>query len=293
MRLAKTRGMTVRILRRPGLAHDLDTPDEYRRYAKEQWRVGGAGVKVLITGGMGVIGAETSRKFVKEGHRPVIFARHRDDSLIADIIDKVDFEQGDVLDMPRILADDQEAQGDPCGACRGLRRRRVGGQSCAQHPGQRDGPRQRARSRPRARRTARRLHQRQGRLWPRHRRIRLIDLEADERRSAGEAQAHLRFGEVHGRERLRLLQRQHGHRDGVAALCLDLRPRQDRAARPDGGDEPHRRKSGRMACRSSSNRAATTRTTSSTTRTSRSGFISRSSPTNSKAASSISAPARA
>ena len=32
-------------------------------------------MKVLITGGMGVIGAETSRKFVKEGHRPVVFAR--------------------------------------------------------------------------------------------------------------------------------------------------------------------------------------------------------------------------
>ena len=60
-------------------------------------------MKVLITGGMGVIGAETSRKFVKEGHRPVIFARHRDDSLIGDIIDKVDIELGDVLDMPRIL----------------------------------------------------------------------------------------------------------------------------------------------------------------------------------------------
>jgi len=60
-------------------------------------------VKVLITGGMGVIGAETSRKFVKEGHRPVIFARHRDDSLIGDIIDKVDVELGDILDMPRIL----------------------------------------------------------------------------------------------------------------------------------------------------------------------------------------------
>src|SRR5262245_53021260 len=60
-------------------------------------------MKVLITGGMGVIGAETSRKFVKEGHRPVVFARHRDDSLIGDIIDKVDFEQGDVLDMPRVL----------------------------------------------------------------------------------------------------------------------------------------------------------------------------------------------
>lgn len=60
-------------------------------------------MKVLITGGMGVIGAETSRKFVKEGHRPVIFARHRDESLIGDIVDKVDIELGDVLDMPRLL----------------------------------------------------------------------------------------------------------------------------------------------------------------------------------------------
>ena len=60
-------------------------------------------MKILITGGMGVIGAETSRKFAKEGHRPVIFARHRDDSLISDILDKIDFEQGDVLDMPRVL----------------------------------------------------------------------------------------------------------------------------------------------------------------------------------------------
>src|SRR3989304_1598328 len=52
---------------------------------------------------MGVIGAETSRKFVKEGLRPVIFARHRDESLIGDILDKVDIELGDILDMPRIL----------------------------------------------------------------------------------------------------------------------------------------------------------------------------------------------
>ena len=36
LKLAKIRGMTVRILRRPGLAYDLDTPDEYRRYAKER-----------------------------------------------------------------------------------------------------------------------------------------------------------------------------------------------------------------------------------------------------------------
>ena len=36
LKLARIRGMTVSIVRRPGLAHDLDTPDEYRRYAKER-----------------------------------------------------------------------------------------------------------------------------------------------------------------------------------------------------------------------------------------------------------------
>ena len=36
-------------------------------------------MRVLITGGMGVIGAEASRKFVREGHRPVLYSRHRDE----------------------------------------------------------------------------------------------------------------------------------------------------------------------------------------------------------------------
>jgi UDP-glucose 4-epimerase len=60
-------------------------------------------MKVLITGGMGVIGAETSRKFVREGHRPIIYARHRDDNLVFDILDDIEFEVGDILDLPRIL----------------------------------------------------------------------------------------------------------------------------------------------------------------------------------------------
>ena len=60
-------------------------------------------MRVLITGGMGVIGAEATRKFVREGHRPVVFARHRDESLVADILDKIDVELGDILDMPRLL----------------------------------------------------------------------------------------------------------------------------------------------------------------------------------------------
>ena len=60
-------------------------------------------MKVLITGGMGVMGAETSRRFVKERYRPIIFARHRDESLVRDIVDKVDIELGDVLDLPRLM----------------------------------------------------------------------------------------------------------------------------------------------------------------------------------------------
>ena len=64
---------------------------------------GGGIVKVLVTGGMGVMGAEASRKFVQEGHRPVIYARHRDDGLIRDIVNSVEVELGDILDLPRLL----------------------------------------------------------------------------------------------------------------------------------------------------------------------------------------------
>ena len=175
-------------------------------------------MKVLITGGMGVIGAETSRKFVNEGHRPVIFARHRDDSLIGDILDKIDFEQGDVLDMPRVLQAIKKHKVTHVVHAAAF----VGAVSA-------DNPAlsiqvnvmglvnvlEAARA---LDVQARGVHQRQGRLWPGHRRIRLADLEADVRRPAGQAEAHLRFGEIHGRERLPLLQRQHGPRHRVAAL---------------------------------------------------------------------------
>ena len=61
-------------------------------------------MKVLITGGMGVIGSMTSHRFVQEGHRPVLMARHLDKKLIRSIEDKVDIELADVLDLPRILS---------------------------------------------------------------------------------------------------------------------------------------------------------------------------------------------
>jgi UDP-glucose 4-epimerase len=61
-------------------------------------------MKVLITGGMGVIGAMTTRKFVKEGHRPVVMARHMDRNIIGPIEDKIDVELADVQDFPRIIS---------------------------------------------------------------------------------------------------------------------------------------------------------------------------------------------
>jgi UDP-glucose 4-epimerase len=59
-------------------------------------------MKVLITGGMGVMGAEATRKFVHEGHRPVIYARRRDERLIADVLDRVEIELGDITDAERL-----------------------------------------------------------------------------------------------------------------------------------------------------------------------------------------------
>ncbi len=61
-------------------------------------------MKVLITGGMGVIGAMTTRRFVQEGHRPVVMARHMDRNLIAPVEDKIDVELADVQDFPRLVS---------------------------------------------------------------------------------------------------------------------------------------------------------------------------------------------
>ncbi len=61
-------------------------------------------MKVLITGGMGVIGAMTTRHFVDEGLRPVVMARHLDRNLIGPAEEKIDIELGDVQDFPRLAS---------------------------------------------------------------------------------------------------------------------------------------------------------------------------------------------
>ncbi len=235
-------------------------------------------MKVLITGGMGVIGAETSRKFVKEGHRPVIFARHRDDSLIGDIADRIDFEQGDVLDMPRILQAIKKhkathvvhaaafvgavSAGNPAlsiqvnvlglvnvlEAARALDVRRVVFTSAKGVYGPVTGEYGSPTWKPMSE-----------------------DLPAKPKRIYDSAKF---MGEN--------VCTYHHDNMGVetgARLALDLRAGQDRAPRPDGGDEPASSRTRRMACRSSSKRVATTRTTSSTTRIPRSASISPPSPT--------------
>jgi UDP-glucose 4-epimerase len=53
---------------------------------------------------MGVIGSMVGHRFVQEGHRPIIMARHLDRNLIRPIEDQVDIELGGVLDLPRILS---------------------------------------------------------------------------------------------------------------------------------------------------------------------------------------------
>lgn len=59
-------------------------------------------MKVLITGGMGVNGAETARLLVSVGMRPVLLDNRMDLSLVTDIERDVELIEGDVLD-PRCM----------------------------------------------------------------------------------------------------------------------------------------------------------------------------------------------
>jgi len=58
-------------------------------------------MKVLITAAW-ASSRRGHRKFVLEGHRPVIYARRRDERLIADVLDRVEIELGDITDAERL-----------------------------------------------------------------------------------------------------------------------------------------------------------------------------------------------
>ena len=255
----------------PGAYSDRETVRADVRLSREKIRE--ETMRVLITGGMGVIGAEASRKFVREGHRPVLYSRHRDESLIRDIVDKVDIELGYILDRAR-LAEVIKSRD----ITHVVHTAAYVSALSAKHP---------AESveinvmgtvnvleAARAANVERVVYtSAKGIYGPFLGDIRLAALQADHRGSSEGPEAHLRFRQAHGRERDALL----GHarpRRGGAAFRHDLRPRQDRAPRQYGRDQPDRRAAGQRPAVPHRVKAAMRRTISSTTRIRRSAFIS-------------------
>ncbi len=58
---------------------------------------------VLITGGMGVIGAWVTRQMVEQGIPVATYSRHLDYLLLKDIADKFESITGDIQDLPRLI----------------------------------------------------------------------------------------------------------------------------------------------------------------------------------------------
>jgi nucleoside-diphosphate-sugar epimerase len=59
--------------------------------------------KVLLTGGLGMLGSHVSRALVASGRRPVIYDSGTDTTLIADVASRCDIVQGNLDDLPRIM----------------------------------------------------------------------------------------------------------------------------------------------------------------------------------------------
>lgn len=60
-------------------------------------------MSVLVTGGMGAVGACVTRELVERGLRPVVYDARLDTTLLSDLIGKFDVVLGDILDLPRLL----------------------------------------------------------------------------------------------------------------------------------------------------------------------------------------------
>lgn len=60
-------------------------------------------MSVLVTGGMGAIGAFVTRRLVEMGADPIVYSRHRDMVLLSDIEQKIVVVQGDILDFDKLM----------------------------------------------------------------------------------------------------------------------------------------------------------------------------------------------
>ena len=58
---------------------------------------------ILVTGGLGVIGAWVTRQLIEEGNEVVTYSRHIDTTLVKDIFGTFACVVGDILDLPRLI----------------------------------------------------------------------------------------------------------------------------------------------------------------------------------------------
>jgi len=58
---------------------------------------------ILVTGGIGLIGSLVSRKLIEMGEKVVVFDLRKDMTFIGDLEDEMEFVQGDLTDLPKII----------------------------------------------------------------------------------------------------------------------------------------------------------------------------------------------
>lgn len=61
-------------------------------------------MNILVIGGMGAIGSFVIRLLLEMKHRPMVYSRHRDTTMLRDLdLETFDYAQGDVLDLPCLI----------------------------------------------------------------------------------------------------------------------------------------------------------------------------------------------
>ena len=60
--------------------------------------------KVVLTGGLGMVGSHVTRALVRSGQRPVVYDAGNDTELVSDVAAQCDMVQGGVEDMPRFIS---------------------------------------------------------------------------------------------------------------------------------------------------------------------------------------------
>ena len=60
-------------------------------------------MSILVVGGMGSIGSFVTRRLVEMGLDPIVYARHKNVLFLSDIVDKVAYAEGDIMDIDHLM----------------------------------------------------------------------------------------------------------------------------------------------------------------------------------------------